>query len=180
MSATTSNPPVGIARFAATASDPTAVQFIDATLEVLVTRLSLVGRGGPIAPEVWGVPGVYVLLGLPSALPAQTGPLVRARPGHTGDLLQRLRQHAADSDLAWARRALLVRDTGRGFNTAHTGYLEGRLHDLCAAAVAVEHVGRSDHDETLPDWERDELDRRYLSHIQAVLELVGVPTDPLP
>jgi hypothetical protein len=179
MSTAASNSPVGIARFAAVVSDPTALQFIDATLEVLVTRLSLVGRGGPIAADVWGVPGVYVLLGLPSALPPQAGPIVRARPGRTGDLLQRMRQHAADTKLAWARRALLVRGTGRGFNTAHTGYLEGRLHDLCAAATPVEHVGRSDDDQTLPDWERDELDRRYLPHIRAVLELVGVPTDPI-
>jgi hypothetical protein len=180
MTVTARNPPVGVARFAAVTNEPTALQFIDATVEILVTRMDLVGRGGPIAPEVWGVPGVYVLLGLPSTLPVQTGPILRGRPGHTGDLLQRLRQHAVDADLACARRALLVRDTGRGFNTAQTGYLEGRLHDLCAAATAIEHVGRADHDVTLPDWERDELERRYLPYIQAVLELVGVPTDPLP
>jgi len=106
--------------------------------------------------------------------------LVRARPGRSGDVLQRVRQHTADPDLGWVRRAVLVRDTRQGFNTAEAGYLEGRLHDLCAAAPGVEQVGRADSDDTLREWQSDELDRRYFSHIRAVLELVGVPTEPAP
>jgi hypothetical protein len=175
--------PVGVVRFAADPIEPIVLQFIDATLEVLVTRIGLVGAGGPIAPETWAVAGVYVLVGLPSKPDASgehAGPVVRARPGRSGDVLQRVRQHAADPDLSWARRAVLVRDTRQGFNTAQAGYLEGRLHELCAAAPGVEQVGRADSDFTLQEWERDELDRRYLPHVRAVLELAGVPTEPAP
>lgn len=74
-------PPMGFVRFAAKPTEPVVLQFVDATLEVLVTRTALVGRDGPITPETWAVPGVYLLVGLPSSADAGSVPsAVRAEP----------------------------------------------------------------------------------------------------
>lgn len=157
---------------------PTIMHFMNATVELLVTRTSMARVDDAITPEMWAVPGVYALLGLPSQLPSEqhsSTSVVRVRPGRSGDVLKRLRRHAADPEFRWATRAVLVRDTRQGFNTAQTGYLEGRLHEFCDTAPGIEHVGRMDRDFTLQVWERDELERLYVPYIRAVLELTGVP-----
>lgn len=177
--------PVGVVRFAATPGEPITLQFIDATLEVLVGELRAIITPAAIAAEIWAVTGIYVLLGSPSS-PALSpdgegeSSLIRARPGRATDLLQRQRQHAADPEMKWASRALLARDTRQGFNSAQAGYLEGRLHKLCRESARVEHIGRLDRDDTLQEHERAELDRLYLPHIGAVLELVGMPVMTYP
>ncbi len=180
MAATPPAAPVAVVRFPAQAGEPIALQFIDATLEVLLCRFDDV-RGQRISSAIWGVPGAYVLIGLSTRVGAEaSGAVARARPGVAGDLLERTRRHAADPAMAWAHRVLLVRDTRRGFNIAQASYLEGRLHDACRAAAGVEHDWRRDGDDTLQAHERAELDRLYLPHVHAVLELAGIPLDAYP
>ncbi|HYB24890.1 MAG TPA: hypothetical protein VED41_13895 [Solirubrobacteraceae bacterium] len=145
--------------------------FIDATIEVmLVLKDSVPGPAERIARDIWGVAGVYVLLG-----PPQSEALVRARPGSSHDVLDRLRQHPAESP--WFTRAVVARDTRQGWNSAEAGYLEGRLHRLCRNSVDVEHVFRQDADRTLQPHEEEMLDRRYLPAIVAALHLAGAPIE---
>jgi hypothetical protein len=170
--------PVGVARFGIHPLDPVVFQFIDATLEVVALRRAALERGTYVDRTLWAVPGVYVLIGPP----AHGGTAdVRARPGLArGDLLDRVREHLRDQTLDWFVRCILVRDTRQGFNSAQAAYLEGELHNLARAAERVEHNYRRDRDESLQEWESDELDARYLPHIVGVLELIGVPLREIP
>lgn len=145
--------------------------FIDATIEVmLVPRASVPGEARKIARHIWGVAGVYVLIGPPKGTA-----LVRARPGSGHDVLARLRQHPAESP--WFTRAVVARDTRQGWSSAEAGYLEGRLHDFCSTSTGVEHNFRRDQDRTLQPHEEAILDRRYLPAIVAALHLAGVPIE---
>lgn len=147
------------------------MQFIDATIEVmLLPKESVPGKARWIEHDVWGVAGVYVLLGM-----AHGDALIRARPGSGHDVLARLRQHPAESP--WFTRAVLARDTRQGWTSAEAGYLEGRLHKLCRGSSAIEHDFRCDDDLTLPAHERELLDRRYLPAIVAALNLAGAPIE---
>jgi len=164
--------PVAVVRFTLDAAEPITMLFIDATIEVmLVAKESVPLNARRIARDLWGVAGVYVLLGPPT-----TGDdLIRARPGMGHDVLARLRQHPTESP--WFTRAIVARDTRQGWNTAEAGYLEGRLHDLCRDRIGVDHDFRRDHDGSLQDHERAMLDRRYLPAMVAALHLAGVPVD---
>lgn len=165
-------PPVAVVRFTLDAAEPITLLFIDATIEVmLVAKESIPLNADRVARDLWGVAGVYVLLGPPSVPDA----LIRARPGMGRDVLARVREHPSENP--WFTRALMARDTRQGWNTAEAGYLEGRLHDLCRDSVGVDHDVRRDHDGTLQDHERTMLDQRYLPPIVATLHLAGVPLD---
>jgi hypothetical protein len=166
------SPPVAVVRFTLDATEPITMLFIDATIEVmLVAKESVPLNANRIARDLWGVAGVYVLLGTPTT----DDSLVRARPGMGSDVLARLRQHPAESP--WFTRAVVARDTRQGWNSAEAGYIEGRLHDLCRASIGVEHDFRRDHDATLQSHEEALLDQRYLPPIVAALQLAGVPVD---
>lgn len=164
-------PPVAVVRFSAHHADPITMLFIDATIEVmLVLKESVEGGARKIARDIWGVAGVYVLLG-----PPEGDVLVRARPGSSHDVHHRLRQHTAESP--WVTRAILARDTRQGWSSAEAGYLEGRLHGLCRASKEIEHDSRQDRDETLQPHEEAMLDRRYLPAIVAAPHLAGAPIE---
>jgi hypothetical protein len=145
--------------------------FVDATIEVmLVPKESIASDSGRIPRDIWGVTGIYVLLG-----PSEGSALIRARPGWGHDVLTRLRQHPAESP--WFTRAVVARDTRQGWSSAEARYLEGRLHDFCRASSEVEHDFRLDHDRTLQSHEEAILDRRYLPAIVAALHLAGAPIE---
>jgi hypothetical protein len=132
--------PVAVVRFTLDAAEPITMLFIDATIEVmLVVKESIPLHANRIARDLWGVTGVYVLLGPPT----ESDALVRARPGMGGDVLERLRDHPSENP--WFTRAVVARDTRQGWNSAEAGYLEGRLHDLCRASARVDHDARRDH-----------------------------------
>jgi hypothetical protein len=164
-------PPVAVVHLSADHAEPIRMQFIDATIEVmLVPKASVPGKARWIERDIWGVAGVYVLLGR-----AHGKALVRARPGSGHDVLARLRQHPAESP--WFTRAVLARDTRQGWSSAETGYLEGCLHTLCRTSAAIEHDFRCDDDQTLQAHEQELLDRRYLPAIVAALNLAGAPIE---
>jgi len=171
MQAATAPPPIAVVRFSGDHSDAIAMLFIDATVEVmLVSKEGVPGDADKIKKDLWAVAGVYLLLG-----PPEGDALVRARPGSGHDVLARLRQHPRESP--WFTRAVVARDTRQGWNSAEAGYIEGRLHDLCAASAAVEHDSRKDKDDTLQDHEEKALDERYIPAIVAALHLAGVPIE---
>jgi hypothetical protein len=160
-------PPLAVVRFSPDHREPIKMLFIDATIEVmLVSRESV--YDGKINAGVWGVAGVYVLLG-----PPKGDALVCARPGASHDVLLRLREHSSASP--WFTRAIIARDTIQGWNSAEAGYLEGRLHRLCRASPGIEHDFRLDRDPTLQSHREEILDRRYLPAIVAALQLAGAP-----
>jgi hypothetical protein len=165
-------PPVAVVRFPIDYADPITMLFIDATVEImLVAKESIPGEAGRIARDIWGVAGVYVLLGPPTTDRA----IVRARPGSSHDVLARIRQHPAA--LPWFTRALVARDTRQGWSSAEAGYLEGRLHELCRASPGIDHDFRLDEDRTLQPSEEAMLERRYLPAITAALQLAGAPIE---
>lgn len=167
-----SPPPVAVVRFSGDPLAPITMQFIDATIEVMIVPNESVPReADQITTETWAVAGAYVLLGPPEA-----GGVIRARPGSGHDVLVRLRQHPTETP--WFTRAIVARDTRQGWNSAEAGYIEGRLHRLCRASSGVEHDFRRDQDPTLQAHEEDLIDRRYLPAIIAALQLAGVPIDP--
>jgi hypothetical protein len=90
-------------------------------------------------------------------------------------------QHLATKD-HWRRALLIQRDTTFGYNSAHIGWLEGRLYDLLdAAGNAQLHNGNRPGDETLPAHERLALEAS-IAPIRRVLRLIGYdpasPDDP--
>jgi len=164
-------PPVAVVSFSHDHVEPITMLFIDATIEVmLVLKESVPGDVERIRRDLWGVAGVYVLLG-----PPRSHALVRARPGSGHDVLARLRQHPKETP--WFTRAVVARDTRQGWSSAEAGYLEGRLHRLCRESAAVEHDFRCDDDRTLQHHEEKALDRRYLPAIVAALHLAGAPIE---
>jgi hypothetical protein len=168
---------VAVIRFPADASDPIVAQFLDSNVEILVAkRLALKTKRG-IPRQLWAVPGVYVLLGMPQNTKEDPAFVVRARPGMAkGDLLRRLDEHLGHDAMGSFDRAVLLRST-RGFNGAEAGFVEGILHEACRQAVRVEHDFRRDSDESLQDWEKDELLARVAPQVRAILEFAAVPLE---
>lgn len=120
----------------------------------------------------WDAPGVYVLLDRHE--PDGTwGCYVGKAPG---GVRARLGQHLKGKD-HWARALLIRRDTTFGFNSAHVGWLEGRLYDVLDAAADTRlHNGNRPRDETLPPYERAALEST-IPPIRRVLRLLGYDTE---
>jgi len=114
---------------------------------------------------------VYVLLGLPRV----HGTVVRARPGVSGDVLKRLREHLAENP--WFLRALIARDR-QIWESNHVRYLEGRLHHLCRDNPLIDRDGRMDSDETLHPHTTASLERQSLPGIIGAVIFAGVPLQP--
>jgi hypothetical protein len=164
-------PPVAVVRFSGDRADPITMLFIDATVEImLVTYASVPAQQAKIARDIWGVTGVYALLG-----PPLRDGLIRVRPGWGHDVLARLREHVAESP--WFTRAVVARDTRQGWSSAEARYLEGRLHALCRATTVIDHGFRLDADRTLQPHQEAMLDRRYLPAIVAAVQLAGAPIE---
>ncbi|WP_324276375.1 hypothetical protein [Blastococcus brunescens] len=120
----------------------------------------------------WDVPGVYVLLDRHDA-EGTWGCYVGKAPG---GVRTRLAQHLRSRD-HWCRALLIRRDTTFGFNSAHVGWLEGRLYDLLDAAADTHlHNGNRPSDETLPPYERAALES-IVPPIRRVLRLLGYDTE---
>lgn len=166
------SPPVAVVRFSGDPVAPITMQFIDATVEVMIVPKQSVPReADQITTETWAAAGAYILLGPPEERGA-----VRARPGSSHDVLARLRQHPRETP--WFTRAVVARDTRIGWNSAEAGYIEGRLHEMCRSSEGVEHVFRRDEDRTLQLHEEELLDRGSVPAIVSALQLTGVPIDP--
>lgn len=119
--------------------------------------------------EDWNRPGVYALLG-PLGLDTRTEVYV----GKATTLRSRLITHRNSPKLKWWRGVAVIRDTTNGFNSAETGYLEGRLARQLGTLPGVRLVAsREDIDETLPDHLLISLDA-FIPTILAALRLAGL------
>ena len=120
----------------------------------------------------WDAPGVYVLLDRHDS-EGTWGCYVGKAPG---GVRTRLGQHLRSRD-HWCRALFIRRDTTFGFNSAHVGWLEGRLYDLHDAAADTRlHNGNRPSDETLPPYERAALES-IVPPIRRVLRLLGYNTE---
>lgn len=151
--------------------DPAAPALVYDTTAALA--MAVVDRGAVAALTTdWDAPGVYVLLDRRDAEGAWGCYVGKAPAGVRG----RLNQHLKGKD-HWARALLIRRDTTFGFNSAHVGWLEGRLYDLLDAAAETRlHNGNRPSDETLPPYERAALES-IVPPIRRVLRLLGYDTE---
>ena len=116
----------------------------------------------------WDEPGVYVLLDRPGD-DGRWGCYVGKAPA---GIKSRLTIHVRGKD-HWARALLIKRDTTHGFNSAHTAWLEGRLHDMLEAAVHADlHNKQRPGDDTLAPYDRLMLEAA-VDPISRALRLIG-------
>jgi hypothetical protein len=120
----------------------------------------------------WDQIGVYVLL-----WPIADADSYTAYVGKVGQstLRKRLYQHDRSKE-GWTRALLVRRDTSDGFNSAETGWLEGRLTDVLTLAPLATPINRPDKDKSLPQYEREALDRA-IRPIAAVMRVLGASPD---
>lgn len=158
--------------------EPTFIRFPGLEIECALVRRASYGARISIEPLIWGVAGVYVLIGAPDN--AETHD-VRARAGKSGasdaggDITKRIDAHYTDPMLPWWNRVLMVRRIGISFRSGEVGFLEGELHRALDRAERVDRVGAPSYDNSeLEDIRRD-LGDRVLPGILAALESAGVP-----
>jgi hypothetical protein len=152
----------------ASSAEPIVVHIRSEALSLAVVNRESVGNLDPS----WDAIGVYVLL-----WPIEADGRYTAYVGKVGQstLRKRLYQHDRSKE-GWVRAMLVRRDTTDGFNSAETGWLEGRLTDLLTLAPLATTINRPDKDESLPQYEREALDR-MIRPIAAVLRVLGASPD---
>jgi hypothetical protein len=150
-------------------AEPLEVRLKDPALRMAVVRREVVAALDPS----WEARGVYVLLGPdgdPGSYTAYVGKVDSPR------LRSRLAHHARTRP-GWERALLVRRDTSDGFNSAETGWLEGRLSEVLERANRAKlTMGRRDHDESLPEYERDVLEL-MIRPITAVMRVIDASPD---
>ena len=167
-------PPVAIVRFPADATRPIFVRFEGVEIEVAICTRETYANKLELGPEHWSVGGVYVLNG-----PSDTADCdSRVRPGttQTRPLLERVDDHLK-RDEAWWRQVILVRRLTIEFDSAESGYLESRLHEICKAAARIEHAPGSKTSHYRGPSSTDakmDLDTRVLGAIKVALRLGGL------
>lgn len=151
----------------ANSTEPLLIDLPGANLDfAVVTRESLSGLD-----ESWNVPGTYVLMD-PVDAEGCAGVYVGKAPG---GLITRVRQHVRVRE-DW-RRALLIRRPYQGFNSAEVGWLEGRLYDVLNSAGRISlGNGNRPSDETLPQWQRQQLEA-IVGPVLGVLRVLGLDPD---
>lgn len=118
----------------------------------------------------WDVPGVYLLLD-PVQADGTFGVYVGKAPA---GMRARLQQH--ERKKAWSRALLIRRATLHGLTSAHTGWLEGDLHDLLTSAERAEvHNAQTPGDDTVPSYDLRMLES-FRDPIVRVLRLLGYET----
>jgi len=151
----------------ASSAEPLVIELPHHALRLVVVNNGSVG----LLDDSWDAGGIYVLLG-----PADERDRYSAYVGKAPSGLRSRVGHHVRSKEGWDR-ALLVAHTSYGFSSAAVGWLEGRLWDVLTSAPAAElrnHV--RPRDESLPPWDRRELER-YITPITAVLRALGANPD---
>ena len=122
----------------------------------------------------WEQPGVYLLL-----YPIGEDGLFEVYVGKasTGGLRSRMMTHK-NVKSGWIRALLITRDTTYGYNSAHVGWLEGRLLSLVKAAARAKVVnGNQPGTENLPAFDRATLELA-IGPIRQVMRLLGYSLEP--
>jgi hypothetical protein len=151
----------------ASSAEPLIIELPHHALRLVVVNNGSVG----LLDDSWDAGGVYILLGSAEQRDHYSAYVGKAPSG----LRSRVGHHVRSKE-GWDR-ALLVSHTSYGFSSAAVGWLEGRLWDVLTAAPAAELRNQvRPRDETLPPWERLELER-YITPITAVLRALGANPD---
>lgn len=122
----------------------------------------------------WEKPGIYLLL-----YPIGPDGLFEIYVGKasTGGLRSRMLSHK-NVKPGWNRALLITRDTTYGYNSAHVGWLEGRLWSLVKAAARSKVVnGNQPGAENLPAFDRATLELA-IGPIRQVMRLLGYSLEP--
>ncbi|HEX7949782.1 MAG TPA: hypothetical protein VF494_05490 [Candidatus Limnocylindrales bacterium] len=122
----------------------------------------------------WERPGVYLLL-----YPLGADGLFEVYVGKasTGGLRSRMLSHK-NVKAGWIRALLITKDTTHGYNSAHVGWLEGRLHSLVKAAARAKVVNAVVPGvENLPAFDRATLELA-IEPIRQVMRLLGYSLAP--
>jgi hypothetical protein len=147
-------------------ADATAPVVADLTVHAIRVAHSWRRDVARLPVDDWNVPGIYVLLA--------AGETPQAYVGKAVDLRSRLLQHRSKPKLDWVRAVAVKRDTSHGFNSAETGYLEGRVASELRAIPGLTVVeGQQTQDETLPPHLLLALDD-LIPSVLAALRLVGI------
>lgn len=126
-------------------SDPGAPVIVNFGVHAL--GMAFVARDCVLAlpQQSWSTPGVYVLMA-----PLGSG-RTQVYVGKAKELRGRLNTHRNNPPIDWWRAVAVARDTTDGFNTAETGYLEGRLaSELSDLPYIDRKADRNDIDTSLP------------------------------
>jgi hypothetical protein len=122
----------------------------------------------PLLSEEWNSAGVYLLLDRHDS-EGNWGCYVGKAPG---GIRARMEDHVRKKD-HWYRAILIRRDNTYGFNSAHTGFLEGCLYNVMHDSEFGElHNSNKPSDETLPPYERKMLEQVVLP-VRRILQLIG-------
>jgi hypothetical protein len=150
--------------------DPIVIYNDQAALRMAIVdkeAITLLGAG-------WERPGVYLLLypiGPDGVFDIYVG------KASTGGLRSRMLTHK-NVKPGWTRAFLITRDTTHGYNSAHVGWLEGRLWSLVKAAARAHLVnGNQPGTENLPAFDRATLELA-ISPIRQVMRLLGYSLAP--
>ncbi len=167
-------PPLAIVRFPPDATHPVFVRFEGVEIETAICTRETYASKQDLPAELWSVGGVYVLSG-PSNSP---GCDACVRPGttQTRPLLERVDEHLPAKE-NWWRQVILVRRPSRGFDSAESGYLETRLHEVCQSAHRLECLPGSKVSHYAGPSSTDakaDLDSRVLPAIHVTLRLGGL------
>lgn len=147
------------------AGEPTLVTFPLLSLEIAVIARVSSGSLG----RQWETPGSYLLVD-PTTDDGVTGMYV----GKATQLRTRIKAHVMQKE-RW-RRAVLIRQTTSGFNSAESGWLEGRLHQHLLAPYVILSNHQHPSDETVDEHERLAL-QQIVEPVLGVLRAVGVNPD---
>jgi hypothetical protein len=137
-------------------------------------RLAVVERDAiALLDGTWERPGVYLLL-----YAIDDGRFeIYVGKASTGGLRSRLLSHR-NVKPGWTRAILITRDTTYGYNSAHVGWLEGRLLSVAKAAARAEVVNdNSPGTENLPAFDRATLELA-IPPIRQVMRLLGYSLEP--
>lgn len=145
---------------------PIAFDFVSHALQVVFVDRDAVKS---MPKQDWDQPGVYVLVGSPSA-----GGKAPVYVGKANSLRSRLSQHRLNPPIDWNRAVAVARDTTDGFHSAQVGYLEGRLANQLRTAARIDvQEGQKNIDKTLPDHQLIALDD-FIPTILAALRIAGL------
>ncbi|HEX7948878.1 MAG TPA: hypothetical protein VF494_00910 [Candidatus Limnocylindrales bacterium] len=138
-------------------------------------RMAIVDKEAiTLLDAAWEKPGLYLLL-----YPIGPDGLFEIYVGKasTGGLRSRMLTHK-NVKPGWIRALLITRDTTYGYNSAHVGWLEGRLLSLVKAAARTKIVnGNQPGAENLPAFDRATLELA-IGPIRQVMRLLGYSLEP--
>ena len=151
-------------------SDPIVIYNDQAALRMAVADKDAI----TLLDADWERPGVYLLL-----YPVGADGLFDVYVGKasTGGLRSRMLTHK-NVKPGWTRALLITRDTTHGYNSAHVGWLEGRLWSLVKAAARANLTnGNQPGSENLPAFDRATLELA-IGPIRQVMRLLGYSLAP--